>query len=734
MSDIISVTGIDVQPKVIYTAVGRTESIQASIYPSNATNKGVQWIIKDKSLVKSNGDSTFTMLKAGETTATAVSDDGGYTKQARFVIANEEDIEVNKITFYSVTGYGSGNLGKHNHYLGYGESLSIRARTISNYGYDADRKGVTWSSSNPDIATVISSEVSGSYTTGKIKAGNVSGTVTITATSIASPDTHAELTVIVQPTVVHVKKIEIKPRSLEIAWGQKYQVDVEFTPADATNKDVMWSVPIGTNVTVSDGVICGIGRGSTRVYAYSVDGDIDNYTAVKVTDSSNPVTNVTTDKSCIVMEMDGGNEHHYYSSVVYIPTTSGQKASDVEAVVSISDPEVVKVKEITISSENSNRRVIHWTCLSPGYAIATVRSKAEPHKYTTIELMVLPFKSGGRNVVLPYKIFTVPDTIEVERGQVFTLWARGFGGSYKSKDYNRKGNLEFYVLDFEGGWIFTPNCSQLEYLGYTGDTQQNYAWFRAGYIPGDYEIKVTRRDIYTDHLKYGEKIVKVKVVDKLFDDERAELIPKTYYLNWGDDDNGKLGIYQKNPYEFYLGYIKEATSSTERPVRFSMDEIDWKIAHDGIIAKIERNGKSLKIYRGPNYGLTQVIFYLKSNPHIYYPCFAEHDGGDWRFYTTDKNLPTLATVAVPGTTSTTGNIYPSSNPLVDDQTSAEESDSTGSLPVVYKTSTYNPKYNYKSDTGLVEKKTIETKTTKKISKGSFIDPDSKRGGNSSSKF
>ena len=30
------------------------------------------------------------------------------------------------------------------------------------------------------------------------------------------------------------------------------------------------------------------------------------------------------------------------------------------------------------------------------------------------------------------------------------------------------------------------------------------------------------------------------------------------------------------------------------------------------------------------------------------------------------------------------------------------------------------------------KKTIETKTTKKISKGSFIDPDSKRGKNGSS--
>lgn len=723
MSENVSVYGIDIQPKVIYTAVGRTESVTASVYPMDATNKGVQWVVKDKTIIKSNGDGTFTALKAGETTVTVVSDDGGYTKEARFVVANEDDIEVNKITFYSSSGHG---IGITKYYLGYGESFTLRARCISNYGLNADRQGVTWTSSNPDVASVVSAGTKGSYSDGKITAGNTSGTITITAASVASPDTKAEFTIIVQPTVKHVKKIQIQPRSLELAWGQKYQVEVAFTPSDATNKDITWSVPIGANASVSNGLVYGIKKGKSRIIAYSIDGDTDDYIVVNVIDSINPVTNVTVDKPCLVMEMDGGNEHHYYSSVAYVPTLPGQKATDADLTVSIANPEVVEVREITESSEGSNRRVIHWTCVSPGYTVATIRSKSEPSKYTTVELMVLPFKSGGKNVVLPYKIFTVPDTIEVERGQVFTLWARGFGGPHTSKDYSRTGYLEFYVIDFEGGWVFTPNCTQLEPLRVTGDTQQNYAWFRAGYIPGDYEIKVTRKDIYTDHLKYGEKIVKVKIVDKLFDDERAELIPKTYYLTFTDDDNGKLDIYQKNPYEFYLGWIREATSSTEKPVRFSMDDIDWKISHDGIISKIERDGKFLRIYRGPNYGLTQIIFYLKSNPHIYYPCFAEHDGGDWRYYTTDKNLPPTVTSAPMSTsTSSTGSIYPTSSPLIDDQT-GEAGTSSSALPLVYKTSERNTNYNYNSDTGLAAGY-VEPKKIRRVSRGSnlYIDPNVK---------
>ena len=157
-----------------------------------------------------------------------------------------------------------------------------------------------------------------------------------------------------------------------------------------------------------------------------------------------------------------------------------------------------------------------------------------------------------------------------------------------------------------------------------------------------------------------------------------------------------------------------------------MDDIDWKISHDGIVSKIERDGKFLRIYRGPNYGLTQIIFYLKSNPHIYYPCFAEHDGGDWRYYTTDKNLPPTVTSAPMSTsTSSTGSIYPTSSPLIDDQT-GEAGTSSSALPLVYKTSERNTNYNYNSDTGLAAGY-VEPKKIRRVSRGSnlYIDPNVK---------
>lgn len=736
MSDTVSVYGVHIQPKNIYTAVGRTETIQANVLPTNATNQGIQWIVRDKTVARDNGDGTFTALKAGETPITAVSDDGGYTAEAWFNSIEEKDIKVNRI----VLSNSSGNDDVKKLIIGYGESEIIHARCLSNHGYDADRLGVTWTSSNSDIAVVASNGGGGSYSYGKVTARNTTGTVTITATSVASPEVHSEFTIEVRPSVVHVKSIRINPKTVEIAVGQKIQLSTIFTPSDSTNQAHTWSVPVrSTILTSSNDIITGISKGNTRLTVEAHDGGAQDAIIVKVTDGINPISKIETNLECYRFQMSTSKNSVSATSTVYVPTTPGQSATEVGLDVSVKDPSIIEVREIKAPSENSNKRVIYWNCLKPGYTTAKLTSKTDPTKTATVEIMVL--KNGaGFDIYIPKTLFVVPDTIEVERGQVFTLWARGFGGEFYNyfKGYTTAtlGNHVFWNHEWYGNWEFTPSCTQLEPLRQTGDTEQSYVWFRAGYIPGDYEIKVTRARPDLRGYDWPEKIVKVKIVDKLFTDEHVELIPRKYYICFKDYDkmsySDEVQCYTNNPCEFYIGWIKEATSSKEKPTVLNANEFGWKIARDGIISKIEADGKYLKIYRGPNYGVTQVIFYLKSNPHIYYPCFVEYDGGDWRYYTTDKNLPTLATAAVPGTTSTAGNIYPGSNPLVDDQTSTEESDSTGSLPMVYKTSTYNSKYNYKSDTGLIDNKPIETKNTKKISKGSFIDPNSKRGKNGSS--
>lgn len=722
MSEIISVTGIDIQPKAIDTVVGRTESIQASVYPTNATNKGVQWVVKDKTVIRSNGDGTFTALKKGSTAVTAVSDDGGYTKAAWFDVWDEDDVRVNDIVLYSKS-CTIRNIEKY--ILGYGESDTIVARCLSNYDYSLDKNGVLWKSSNPEIATVSDDGgygYSGSYWKGKITAGNVSGTAIITATSKTSPDIKADFTVIVKPQVKHIKSFSIVPETLEIAIGQKYQLSAVFNPSDADNKRLYWKVPIGSTVSVnSSGLAQGVRQGTTTISATSEDGEILKNIVINVTDSIVPLSKLELDKYFLRIEVPTETSSPEYLIRVYVPATSS--SSDIGVNVSIKDPSICKVDSIKRLSEGSNRVAIYFKALKPGYTTAAITSKADSTKSATLEIMSLP--SGKvHDVYLPHVFYTLPDTIEVERGQVFTILATGFGGQRYSNNYKDPSIYPLWPVAWLGSWTFTSNSSQLESIKEVNDTNQTRKWFRAGYIPGDYEITVKRDERFDGASLWGTKKVKVKIVDKLFDNPIGELIPSTWYIAFKDEDEISYSDTAKgfvsNPYKFYFGKIQDGGTS-ESAVRLSDSEtqdIGWKISRDGIISKIEYSGSYLKIYRGPNYGITQVIFYLKSNPHITYPCWVSHSSGDFRYYMTDKNMTTSGqTEVIPASTSTpkrTGE----STVVVDS--------------VIYKTS-YNPDYNYNSDTGLQNNSQIETKIKRKTSSGSskFKDPRFKNGSTSS---
>ena len=747
-----------VHPEHAYLWIGGKDWYYAYIPKKNSETPNektpsYKWKIDDTSIVKQGEDGWFYGLKVGETKITAISDDGQYQASATVTVQDKTTATVTRFVFYDKDGSLGGDIEKF--ILGFGEKEVLTARAFSPYEgvlsktLDINLGGVTWSSSDPNIATVVdvTNPESKTYYKGEITAGNTAGTAMIRVTSVTTPDVYKEFPVHVQPEVVHIKNFKIKPRSVEIAVGQTYQLEPTFTPADPTNKTVYWEVPQGARVTVGKktGLVRGYFKGQTRVYGKTEDGSIQDYIIVNTTDGVNPVSKIETNYHCYRFYMSTARSKVLSNySEVFIPTTPGQSASEVGVNVSIKDPSIIEVESIEVPKESSNRRLIRWNTLKPGYTTATLTSKTDPSKSTTIEIMVLK-NSGNFDIYIPKTVFVVPETIEVERGQVFMMWARGFGGEhynyYKGYTTETLGNRVFWNVEWVSNWVFTPNCSQLEFLRESEDTCQSYVWFRAGYIPGDYEIKVTRRAPEVRG-EWPERTVKVKIVDKLFTDPYVELIPRKYYICFKDYDkmsySDGVQCYTDNPCKFYIGWIKEATSSREHPTVLNADEFGWKILHDGIISKIEADGKYLNIYRGPNYGVTQVIFYLKSNPHIYYPCFVEYDGGDWRCYTTDKNLPTVVTTTTPAGSysSATGNLYPSSNPLVDDQTEeggeSSETSSSSALPMVYKAATYNPKYNYKSDTGLVENKPIETKITKKISKGSFVDPDSKRGKNGSS--
>ena len=141
----IKVTGITLANKTLTktSTTNPTVTITPTITPSNATNKGVTWSSSNPGVATVNASGVVTYVKAGTTTITATAQDGSGVKGTCTVTCTE-NIKVTGITIANQT------ISTTN------PTVTITPTiTPSN----ATNKGVTWSSSNPAVATVNASGV-----------------------------------------------------------------------------------------------------------------------------------------------------------------------------------------------------------------------------------------------------------------------------------------------------------------------------------------------------------------------------------------------------------------------------------------------------------------------------------------------------------------------------------------------------------------------------------------------
>ena len=129
---------------------------------------------------------------------------------------------------------------------------------------NATRKGITWTSSDTNVATV---------TNGVVK-GISAGTATITATT---KDGNFTDTCEVTVTQNAVTGIRISEKLIDLGMGYKKQITATVMPDDATDKFVEWTSENPEIAAVSDnGTITGKSYGRTVVTATTTDG---GYTA-----------------------------------------------------------------------------------------------------------------------------------------------------------------------------------------------------------------------------------------------------------------------------------------------------------------------------------------------------------------------------------------------------------------------------------------------------------------------
>ena len=146
---------------------------------------------------------------------------------------------------------------------------SLRGIPYSIYPQNATNQAVTWSSSNPAVATIDA--------TGKVTALSV-GTTVITVTTVdgGKSDTFNvnvyKYTPVTNP--VKVKSIKLNQNKATMSLNEELQLYVSgFTPANATNTNVTWASSNPGAFIVDDmGLVTCVGPGNAKITATTVDG------------------------------------------------------------------------------------------------------------------------------------------------------------------------------------------------------------------------------------------------------------------------------------------------------------------------------------------------------------------------------------------------------------------------------------------------------------------------------
>ena len=335
----VKVTGISVNPTSLSLVEGETGSLTATVSPSDADDKTVIWDSSDKS-VASVENGKVTALKAGSANITVKSVDGGFTASCS-VSVSAKTVDVASIS-----------LSKEELTLKEGDSETITATVKPD---DATDKTVTWTSSDPSVATVDG---------GKIEAVK-EGTATVTA---KAGDKTATCKVTVDKKVIAVESVELDKTEVELNEGDSVTLTATVKPDDATNKTVTWTSSDPAVAMVDGGKIEAVKEGTATITAKSgeksatcqvtvkkviavesveldktevelTEGDSVTLTATVKPDDATDKTVTWTSSDPAVATVDGGKIEAVKEGTATITAKSGEKSAACTVIVKAKVPE-----------------------------------------------------------------------------------------------------------------------------------------------------------------------------------------------------------------------------------------------------------------------------------------------------------------------------------------------------------------------------------------------------------
>ncbi len=274
----IPVASVGFNKNVLELEVGETYKLNATVLPSNATDKTLIWSSSDSD-VASVSDGLITARKEGEAEITAKSGN----KQAVCTVTVKPETDVT-VPVTSVT------LNQSVYTLAIGASYTLIPTVLP---ANATDRQVKWSSSNEKTVTVsdrgVIQAIAEGTSTIKAEAGGKSATCAVT----------------VEKTIVAVTEVTLDRTSLTLKVNETFTLSATVAPENATDKAVVWTTSDSGVVRVSNGTVTSVGEGTAKITAAAGGKSASCTVTVKNAEPEFiPVDSVTLNRESLELKVD----------------------------------------------------------------------------------------------------------------------------------------------------------------------------------------------------------------------------------------------------------------------------------------------------------------------------------------------------------------------------------------------------------------------------------------------
>lgn len=245
----VSVAGVSLDKTEIVLVEDSSEKLTATVEPTNATNKNVTWSSDHEAVATVDQNGTVTARNGGQAIITVTTADGSKTATCTVNVRVHIGVPVQSV-----------GLNKTELALEVGKTGTLEAKVEPS---DATNKNVTWSSSNPEVATVDNGVVTA------VSAGEAIITVT---TEDGGKTATCKVTVNA-PQTVPVTGVTLDKAELTLEKGSTGTLKATVEPQNATNNTVTWSSSNPEVVTVANGTVTAVSAGTATITVTTADGN-----------------------------------------------------------------------------------------------------------------------------------------------------------------------------------------------------------------------------------------------------------------------------------------------------------------------------------------------------------------------------------------------------------------------------------------------------------------------------